>query len=133
MLNPSLDQVKDEANKMDLIVAGTHDAVMMVESEIDELTEEVVLGGVTFAAQAFKPVIDAIIELAEHAAKDPVDFQFTDDAEMIKAIERAGRRRHPGRLRQQGQDGPPARPRRRQGQGHGGTWARPTPARTAST
>ena len=86
ILNPSLDQVKDEANKMDLIVAGTHDAVMMVESEIEELTEEVVLGGVTFAAKAFQPVIDAIIELAEHAAKEPIDFQPTDDTAMIQAI-----------------------------------------------
>jgi polyribonucleotide nucleotidyltransferase len=87
VLNPTLDQLKDEANRMDLVVAGTHDAVMMVESEIQELTEEQVLGGVTFAAKAFQPVIDAIIELAEHAAKDPIDFQPVDDAEMIKAIE----------------------------------------------
>ena len=86
ILNPTLDQVADPANKMDLIVAGTEDAVMMVESEIQELSEDVVLGGVTFAAKAFQPVIQAIIELAEHAAKEPVDFQPTDDQPMIDAI-----------------------------------------------
>ena len=69
---------------MDLVVAGTSDAVMMVESEIQELSEEVVLGGVTFAHKSMQPVIDAIIELAEHAAKEP--FEFTaDDTEALKA------------------------------------------------
>ena len=82
ILNPTLDQLKESA--MDLVVAGTSDAVMMVESEIQELSEEVVLGGVTFAHKAMQPVIDAIIELAEHAAKDP--FEFTpDDTEALKA------------------------------------------------
>ena len=73
VLNPTLDQL-GEGNRMDLVVAGTQDAVMMVESEIQELTEEQVLGGVMFAHRGFQPVIDAIIELAEHAAKDPWDF-----------------------------------------------------------
>ena len=82
ILNPTLDQMKESA--MDLVVAGTSDAVMMVESEIQELSEEVVLGGVTFAHKSMQPVIDAIIELAEHAAKDP--FEFTpDDTEALKA------------------------------------------------
>ena len=82
ILNPTLDQMKDSA--MDLVVAGTSDAVMMVESEIQELSEEVVLGGVTFAHRSMQPVIDAIIELAEHAAKEP--FEFTaDDTEALKA------------------------------------------------
>src|SRR5450631_2919278 len=49
VLNPTLDQIKADANRLDLVVAGTDDAVMMVESEIDELTEEQVLGGVMFA------------------------------------------------------------------------------------
>jgi polyribonucleotide nucleotidyltransferase len=65
-------------NRMDLVVAGTNDAVMMVESEIKELTEEQVLGGVMFAQRGFQPVIDAIIELAEHAAKDAWDFEAED-------------------------------------------------------
>jgi len=82
ILNPTLDQMKESA--MDLVVAGTSDAVMMVESEIQELSEEVVLGGVTFAHKSMQPVIDAIIELAEHAAKEP--FEFTpDDTEALKA------------------------------------------------
>jgi polyribonucleotide nucleotidyltransferase len=85
VLNPTLDQMTAD-NKMDLIVAGTADAVMMVESEIQELPEEVVLGGVTFAHKAMQPVIEAIIELAEHAAKEPLDFQPTDDQPIIDAI-----------------------------------------------
>ncbi|MDE2356516.1 MAG: polyribonucleotide nucleotidyltransferase, partial [Alphaproteobacteria bacterium] len=84
VLNPTLDQIKDPANRMDLVVAGTNDAVMMVESEIKELTEEQVLGGVMFAHKGFQPVIDAIIELAEHAAKEPFDFT-PEDTDAIKA------------------------------------------------
>ncbi len=86
VLNPTLDQVKSGDNKMDLIVAGTADAVMMVESEIQELAEDIVLGGVSFAHKQMQPVIDAIVELADHAAKEPVDFQPTDDSAMIEAI-----------------------------------------------
>jgi polyribonucleotide nucleotidyltransferase len=78
VLNPTLDQVKDEANRLDLVVAGTDDAVMMVESEIEELNEDEVLGGVMFAHRGFQPVIQAIIELAEHAAKEPFDFTPED-------------------------------------------------------
>jgi polyribonucleotide nucleotidyltransferase len=83
VLNPTLDQLT-EANRMDLVVAGTADAVMMVESEIKELSEEIVLGGVLFAQAGFKPVIDAIIELAEHSAKEPWDFQ-PEDLDHLKA------------------------------------------------
>ena len=86
VLNPTLDQIKSVDNRMDLIVAGTADAVMMVESEIQELAEDIVLGGVSFAHKAMQPVIDAIVELAEHAAKEPVDFQPTDDSAIITAI-----------------------------------------------
>ncbi|WP_374470753.1 polyribonucleotide nucleotidyltransferase [Phenylobacterium sp.] len=82
VLNPTLDEMKE--SRMDLVVAGTHDAVMMVESEIQELSEAEVLGGVTFAHKGMQPVIDAIIELAEHAAKEPFDFQ-PDDTDAIKA------------------------------------------------
>src|SRR6201986_1288483 len=83
VLNPTLDQLA-EGNKMDLVVAGTADAVMMVASEIQEMTEEIVLGGVVFAQAGFKPGIDAIIELAEHAAKEPWDFQ-PEDLDSLKA------------------------------------------------
>ena len=85
VLNPTLDQL-GEGNRLDLVVAGTQDAVMMVESEIQELNEEQVLGGVTFAHKGFQPVIDAIIELAEHAAKEPYDFKADDTDYMVKAI-----------------------------------------------
>lgn len=81
VLNPTLDEQKESL--MDLVVAGTADAVMMVESEIQELSEEQVLGGVTFAHKGMQPVIDAIIELAEHSAKEPFDFQ-ADDTDAIK-------------------------------------------------
>uniref|UniRef100_UPI0025D7AFB8 polyribonucleotide nucleotidyltransferase n=1 Tax=Phenylobacterium sp. TaxID=1871053 RepID=UPI0025D7AFB8 len=82
VLNPTLDEMKE--SKMDLVVAGTQDAVMMVESEIQELSEAEVLGGVTFAHKGMQAVIDAIIELAEHSAKEP--FEFTpDDTDAIKA------------------------------------------------
>jgi polyribonucleotide nucleotidyltransferase len=81
VLNPTLDEMKD--SRMDLIVAGTHDAVMMVESEIQELNEDEVLGAVTFAHRGLQPVIDAIIELAEHAAKEPFDFA-ADDTDALK-------------------------------------------------
>ncbi|HEY2482819.1 MAG TPA: polyribonucleotide nucleotidyltransferase [Caulobacteraceae bacterium] len=86
VLNPTLDQVKDEANRLDLVVAGTHDAVMMVESEIKELNEDEVLGGVMFAHRSFQPVIEAIIDLAEHAAKEPFDFVPEDDEALVGKV-----------------------------------------------
>ncbi|PVM84674.1 polyribonucleotide nucleotidyltransferase [Caulobacter endophyticus] len=82
VLNPTLDELKESA--MDLVVAGTADAVMMVESEIKELSEEIVLGGVNFAHQQMQTVIDGIIDLAEHAAKEPFDFQ-PEDTDALKA------------------------------------------------
>src|SRR4051812_34646051 len=86
VLNPTLDQIHSEDNRMDLVVAGTNDAVMMVESEIKELTEEQVLGGVMFAHRGFQPVIEAIIEMAEHAAKEPFDFTPDDLSPLIAKI-----------------------------------------------
>src|SRR5690606_19087625 len=82
VLNPTLDEMKE--SRMDLVVAGTADAVMMVESEIQELTEEQVLGAVSFAHKGMQPVIEAIIELAEHAAKEPFEFE-PEDTEALKA------------------------------------------------
>jgi polyribonucleotide nucleotidyltransferase len=82
VLNPTLEEMKD--SRMDLVVASTSDAVMMVESEIQELTEDEVLKGVMFAHAGNQEVIEAIIELAEHAAKEPFDFQ-PDDTDAIKA------------------------------------------------
>ncbi len=69
LLNPTADQM--EGTQLDLVVAGTSDGVLMVESEAHELPEDVMLGAVTFGHEAFQPVIGAIIELAERAARDP--------------------------------------------------------------
>lgn len=72
VLNPTLDQIKQ--SKLDLVVAGTKEGVLMVESEAQELTEDVMLGAVTYGHQHFQPVIDLIIKLAEMAAKEPHDL-----------------------------------------------------------
>jgi polyribonucleotide nucleotidyltransferase len=69
VLNPTMDQA--DTTKLDLMVAGTAEGVLMVESEAHELSEEVMLGAVTFGQRAFAPVIDLIIDLAEMCAKDP--------------------------------------------------------------
>src|SRR5918997_436621 len=69
VLNPATDRMKD--SKLDLVVAGTQDAVLMVESEAQELPEDVMLGAVMFGHRSFQPVIEAIIQLAERAAKEP--------------------------------------------------------------
>ena len=69
VLNPTMEQMK--GFKLDLVLAGTAEGVLMVESEAHELSEDVMLGALEFGHKAFQPVIQAIIELAEHAAKDP--------------------------------------------------------------
>ena len=74
----------DEEGRLDLVVAATNDAVMMVESEAKELTEEEMLGAVMFAHEESKKVIGAIIELAEQAAKDPWEIDTSDDTSAIK-------------------------------------------------
>jgi polyribonucleotide nucleotidyltransferase len=78
-LNPSLDKALDEGGRLDLVVAGTRDAVMMVESEAKELSEEDMLGAVMFAHDECRKVVDAIVELAEQAAKDPWELDPVDD------------------------------------------------------
>src|SRR5262249_7117494 len=84
VLNPTLDEMKE--SKLDLVVAGTQDAVLMVESEAHELTEEIMLGAVMFGHRHFQPVIDAIISLAEKAAKEPREFQMPDTAAIEKEL-----------------------------------------------
>jgi polyribonucleotide nucleotidyltransferase len=69
LLNPTAEQLEDSV--LDLVLAGTSEGVLMVESEARELSEDVMLGAVTFGHQAFQPVIAAIIEMAERAAKEP--------------------------------------------------------------
>ncbi|GBR04083.1 polyribonucleotide nucleotidyltransferase [Gluconacetobacter liquefaciens] len=91
VLNPTLPEMKDSA--LDLVVAGTAEGVLMVESEAAELSEEVMLGAVTFGHEAFQPVIDAIIALAEHAAKAPWDLAEPSAEELAlrKRIDVLGR------------------------------------------
>jgi polyribonucleotide nucleotidyltransferase len=94
VLNPTVDDMHDLRNKpeqrLDLIVAGTKDAVMMVESEAYELSEEEILGAVNFAHQSIQPVIDLIIDLAEVAAKEPFAFDAPDYSELSAAVTAAG-------------------------------------------
>ncbi|MDT8760816.1 polyribonucleotide nucleotidyltransferase [Sphingomonas psychrotolerans] len=83
ILNPTDAQV--EAGELDLVVAATHDAVMMVESEAKELSEDVMLGAVMFAHRESQKVIEAIIKLAEQAAKEPWELKVQDDKADVKA------------------------------------------------
>jgi len=82
ILNPTDEQVA--AGALDLVVAGTHDAVMMVESEAKELSEDEMLGAVMFAHRSIQPVIGAIIKLAEQAAKDPWPMAVQADLSAAK-------------------------------------------------
>jgi polyribonucleotide nucleotidyltransferase len=86
VLNPTLDQIPE--SDLDLMVAGTQDALMMVESEAKELSEDKMLGALMFAHKNMQPVIDAIIELAEHAAKEPYDFQPDDLSGIVADIKK---------------------------------------------
>ena len=84
ILNPT--EAQSEASDLDLVVAGTTEGVLMVESEAKELSEEVMLGAVTFGHQSFQPVINAIIDLAERAAKEPWPLpEATDEEKALKA------------------------------------------------
>jgi polyribonucleotide nucleotidyltransferase len=94
ILNPEIDDMHDLRNnpeqRLDLVVAGTKDAVMMVESEAYELTEEEMLGAVTFAHEQLKPVCDLIISLAEDCAKEPFNFTPPDYSDLYAAVKAAG-------------------------------------------
>jgi polyribonucleotide nucleotidyltransferase len=84
VLNPQLDEMPE--SQLDLVVAGTQDAVLMVESEAKELPEEIMLGAVMFGHRHFQPVIGAIIQLAEKAAKEPREFAMPDTAALEKEM-----------------------------------------------
>ncbi len=93
VLNPTVSQ--REESQLDLVVAGTTEGVLMVESEASELSEEIMLGAVTFGHAGFQPVIEAIIELAEAAAKEPwalpeVSEETKALAARVDALARAG-------------------------------------------
>ena len=80
VLNPLIDSLAD--SKLDLVVAGTGDAVLMVESEAGELSEDVMLGAVMFGHRGFQPIIDAVIKLAEKAAKEPRPVNIPDNSAL---------------------------------------------------
>ncbi|MEM7026421.1 MAG: polyribonucleotide nucleotidyltransferase, partial [Pseudomonadota bacterium] len=89
-LNPMVDEMQESS--LDLVVAGTAQAVLMVESEAKELSEEVMLGAVMFGQQNMQPVIDAIIRLAEKAAKEPWDLaekQANANADKVRSMAEA--------------------------------------------
>jgi len=94
VLNPEvadMDQLRmNPEQRLDLVVAGTKDAVMMVESEAYELSEDEMLGAVKFGHEQMQPVIDLIIDLAEAAAKEPFDFQPADYSELYAKVQAAG-------------------------------------------
>jgi polyribonucleotide nucleotidyltransferase len=83
-LNPTSAELKE--SDLDLTVAGTQDAVLMVESEARELGEEIMLQAVMFGHKHFQPVIDAIIRLAEKAAKEPRNYTAPDHSAVEKAL-----------------------------------------------
>jgi polyribonucleotide nucleotidyltransferase len=84
VLNPQLDEMVE--SQLDLVVAGTTEAVLMVESEAKELSEDIMLGAVMFGHRHFQPVIEAIIKLAEKAAKEPRELTLPDNAKLEKEI-----------------------------------------------
>src|SRR3990167_3256575 len=94
VLNPSVDDMQGLRNnpdqRLDLVIAGTKDAVMMVESEAYELTEEEMLGAVKFGHDAMQPVIDLIIDFAEDCAKEPFNFHAPDYSDLYARVKAAG-------------------------------------------
>ena len=94
VLNPDCQDMEklrqNSEQRLDLVVAGTRDAVMMVESEAYELTEAEMLGAVKFAHESYQPVIDLIVALAEDAAKEPLDFSAPDYSDLYAAVKAAG-------------------------------------------
>ncbi len=89
-LNPTVDDTKDPENRLNLMMAGTKDAVMMVESEAYELSEAEMLGAVKFGHEAMQPVIDLIIDVAEDAAKEPFNFQPADTSALYARVKELG-------------------------------------------
>ncbi|PNE11799.1 MAG: polyribonucleotide nucleotidyltransferase [Beijerinckiaceae bacterium] len=83
-VNPALEELKDSS--LDLVVAGTSDAVLMVESEAKELSEATMLQAVMAGHAGFQPVIDAIVRLAEKAAKQPRELAIPDRREIETAV-----------------------------------------------
>ena len=97
ILNPTVDDMQGLKNnpdqRLDLVVAGTKDAVMMVESEAYELSEDEMLGAVTFAHKQIQPVIDLIIDLAEDCAREPFNFEAPDFSKLLKNVKKIGEKK----------------------------------------
>ena len=87
VLNPMIDEMREST--LDLVVAGTADAVLMVESEAKELPEDIMLAAVMFGHAQFQPVLDAIVKLAERAAKEPWEIKTQESAEDLVGKVRA--------------------------------------------
>jgi len=94
VLNPAMDDMTQlrlkPDQRLDLVIAGTKDAVMMVESEAYELTEEEMLGAVVFGHEQMQPVIDLIMDFAEASAKEPFDFTPPDYSELYGKVKKVG-------------------------------------------
>ena len=94
ILNPSVDDMEklrdNPEQRLDLVIAGTKDAVMMVESEAYELSEKEMLGAVEYGHKMMQPVIDLIISMAEEGANEPFEFTPSDSSGLLKDIKKAG-------------------------------------------
>ena len=94
VLNPDVDDMQNLRNnpdqRLDLVIAGTKDAVMMVESEAYELTEDEMLGAVKFGHDAMQPVIDMIMDFAGDCANEPFDFAAPDYTALYASVKKAG-------------------------------------------
>ena len=87
VLNPMIDEMQE--SKLDLVMAGTAQAVLMVESEARELSEDEMLGAVMFGQESIQPVVQAIIRLAEKAAKEPWDLaapEANENADQVRKL-----------------------------------------------
>ena len=130
VLNPTVDQNKDAT--LDLVVAGTVDAVLMVESEARELPEDVMLGAVMFGHRSMQPVVDAIIKLAERAAKEPRDFKAEDVSEIETAMLGIAENDSARRLQEHREAAALRRRRRGEGEGDGRRCCRRAPSRAST-
>ncbi|MDP7182904.1 MAG: polyribonucleotide nucleotidyltransferase [Alphaproteobacteria bacterium] len=95
LLNPSVDDIVE--SQLDLVVAGTKEGVLMVESQARELSEDIMLGAVTFGHEQMQPVIDMIVSMAEACAREPRELPPPVDGldalkERIVAIAESGLR-----------------------------------------
>ncbi|MFN8911468.1 MAG: polyribonucleotide nucleotidyltransferase, partial [Alphaproteobacteria bacterium] len=85
----NLDAEETNANSsLDLVVAGTKDAVLMVESEANQLSEEIMLEAVMFGHKAFQSVIEGVEQMAKEAGNEPWEVELKNKAELIAKVEK---------------------------------------------